>query len=508
MRQSTVRHSAIQLPGGEAFQADAAQIAVLLAQAAGARDCYLALIGNAGQRPRLIASSADASRPRSSAVANALKRICREVTPMSIDGAPALLLPVQVADEAAGSALLVYEAADLIDTARASAAAALAASTLDSMRQVAVLHVQAEELEARSRMREIQVSRNLLRGVIDGIPLGLALLDDKGLFLAVNRALSERFGLDPAELVGMPYSSVIGPWEEAPAAQTFATGNAQRIRRQISRAGEVTAFIDLASFPLVDADGQPLQVVEVWEDVTERVALQTQLVRAERLAAIGQLAASIAHEVGNPLQAIQGFLSLFLEQSLPETPNRTFLELAEEEIERIVQVISRLRDLYRPRVDVMRHASVNEVLETVLLLTSKQLERARVAVSTDLTPYLPPVVMVADQMKQVFLNLILNAIDAMRDGGTLTVRTDPVVWNGGEAVLISVADTGMGIEPAQVPLLFDGLHTTKERGMGLGLYTSKAIIERHMGRVQVQSEIGQGTTFLITLPIGEEEQNQ
>src|SRR4026208_656152 len=101
----------------------------------------------------------------------------------------------------------------------------------------------------------------------------------------------------------------------------------------------------------------------VGEDTPGRVALQTQRVRAEKLAAIGQLASSIAHEVGNPLQAIQGFLSLFLEQCPPETPYRRFLELAEEEIDRIVQVLSRLRDLYRPRADVVARVEINKVIE-------------------------------------------------------------------------------------------------------------------------------------------------
>src|SRR5207245_276993 len=135
--------------------------------------------------------------------------------------------------------------------------------------------------------------------------------------------------------------------------QTFTSGIAGRVRRTMVQPNGARALLEIASIPLLDAEGRPHQVVEVWEDITERVALQTQLIRVERLAAIGQLAASIAHEVGNPLQAIQGFLALFLEQSPPETPNQHFLKLAEEEIDRIVRVLARLRDLYRPRADVV-----------------------------------------------------------------------------------------------------------------------------------------------------------
>jgi two-component system NtrC family sensor kinase len=304
----------------------------------------------------------------------------------------------------------------------------------------------------------------------------------------------------------MGYSASLGPWTESPAERTFASGKPERVRRTMIRPDGAQVLQEIASIPLFDQSGRPHQVVEVWEDITERVALQTQLVRAEKLAAIGQLAASIAHEVGNPLQAIQGFLSLFLEQCPPDTPNERFLKLAEEEIERIVQVLARLRDLYRPRADVFSEVDLNELIEGVLLLTGKQLERGRIRVLRELDPQLPKVQGVADQLKQVLLNLVLNAAEAMSNGGLLHVQT----YAGddrshGRSAVITVTDTGFGIPPEQLPRIFDGLHTTKERGMGLGLYTSKAIVERHIGRINVQSKPGEGTTFTIMLPIAREE---
>src|SRR6266508_5146824 len=364
----------------------------------------------------------------------------------------------------------------------------------------------AEQIEERTRLREIQVSRNLIRGVIDSVPMGLTLLDNEGVILAANRALSDLFGFEPAALVGMHYSASLGSWIDSPAGRTFATGAAERVRRTMLRPDGAQVLQEIASIPLFDQNGRPHQVVEVWEDITERVALQTQLVRAEKLAAIGQLAASIAHEVGNPLQAIQGFLALFLEQCAPETPSRRFLELAEEEIDRIVQVLARLRDLYRPRTDVVASLDVNAMIDSVLLLMGKQLERGGIRLLRELNPTLPAIKGVADQLKQVLLNLVLNAAEATVDGGVLHVqsyvRREPA---GGRRVLIAITDTGTGIPPDQLPYIFDGLHTTKERGMGLGLYTSKAIVEGHMGRITAQSTPNEGTTFTITLPISDEE---
>jgi PAS domain S-box-containing protein len=486
-------------------------IANALSKAAGAWACYLALADRPGQTPRLVVSSQPAEDlpawrliDGAALVRRALGK--REALVAQAGDWPALALPLIWDERLVGAALVLYTDEMPVDVQRASAAAGLAACALDSARQIATLHFQAEEIEERTRLREIQISRNLIRGIIDSVPMELALLDPEGTVLAANRALAKRFGLEPATLVGMTYGAVLGSWEESPAARTFATSQPQRVQRTL-QGPEGQVLLEMASIPLLDHEGRPHQVVEVREDITERVVLQTQLIRVEKLAAIGQLAASIAHEVGNPLQAIQGFLALFLEQCGLETPNRRFLELAEDEIERIVQVLARLRDLYRPRADVVALVDTNMLVENVLLLTGKQLERGRIRVLRELDLALPSLQAVADQLKQVLLNLVLNAAEAMPDGGLLHVQTyigrEPA---GGRSVVIAITDTGTGIAPDQLPFIFDGLHTTKERGMGLGLYTSKAIIERHMGRICAHSTYDEGTTFTITLPVGEEEQ--
>ena len=487
------------------------QIAATLGESVGALACYLAISPNAKQAPRLLAMhSTTANMPTwrmlegASLVRRAFHR--REALLVQAGDRPALALPIMHEDQAIGAALLLYPLSTSIDVKRAAAAAQLAGNAIDSARQIALLRLQAEQIEERTRLREIQVSRNLIRGVIDSVPMGLALIDTDGQILAANRALSDLFGFEPAALVGMHYSDALGPWQESPAAQTFASGKAEHIRRVMPRLDGAQVLQEIASIPLIDTSGNPHQVVEVWEDITERVALQTQLVRAEKLAAIGQLAASIAHEVGNPLQAIQGFLSLFLEQCPPEVPNERYLQLAEQEIDRIVQVLARLRDLYRPRADVLTDTNLNELIGSVLLLTGKQLERNRIRLLSELAPTLPSIRAVADQLKQVFLNLILNAAEAMNSGGLLHVQTYASAEQAtNRYVVVTITDTGYGIAPEQLKHIFDGLHTTKERGMGLGLYTSKAIIDRHMGRISVQSQLGEGTTFTIMLPIADEE---
>jgi signal transduction histidine kinase len=497
--------SANTLTVSPALQAAARNAATNLCESAGAWACYLALSERPGTPPRLAAiggRSGDIPLWRKIAGPSLLRQTLAGSRPLhqSAGGWPALAVPLVSQEGTLGAAILLFERLPE-ETERIVAACQLAAQALDAARQVATLHLQAEEIAERTRLREIQLSRNLIRGVIDGVPMGLALLDAAGTILAANRALSDRFNLEPSLLVGQFYGAVIGGWDESPAARSFATRAPERIRRTMARADGAQQLLEIGSIPLLDTNNQAHQVVEVWEDITERVALQTQLVRAEKLAAIGQLAASIAHEVGNPLQAIQGFLSLFLEQCPPETTNQHFLQLAEEEIERIVHVLARLRDLYRPRADVARLVNMNEVIEHVMLLTGKQLERIRVRVLRELAPALPEVHGIADQLKQVLLNLVLNAAEAMAGGGLLHVQTyaqrEPT---GAISVVVAVTDTGIGIPAELLARIFDGLHTTKERGMGLGLYTSKVIIERHLGRISAQSIPGEGTTFIIVLP--------
>ena len=404
-----------------------------------------------------------------------------------------------------GGMLLTFPASASPDPQQLSAIGQLTTTILADAWEIASLQVQVEQVIKRMRLREIQVSRNLLRGVIDSIPVGLALLDPEGGILAVNRALAQRFGREPVGMVGKLYETAIGPWGQSPASHTFQTGKSHQMRQSLRSADGTQVLMEISCIPLFDHYGNTYQAVEIWENITERVSLQTQLIRVEKLAAIGQLAASIAHEVGNPLQAIQGFLALFLEQCPPNVNNQHYLKLAEEEIERIVHVLSRLRDLYRPRAEVLRLTQVNTIIESVLLLTNKQLEHARILIHTVLDPELPQVRIVADQIKQVLLNLVLNAADAMEGGGLLTITTKAQSNQGTRIAMVSITDTGVGITSEQLQHIFDGLYTSKERGMGLGLYTSKAIIEQHMGHISVQSAPGKGTTFTITLPMHEED---
>ncbi|MDF1514387.1 MAG: response regulator [Anaerolineae bacterium] len=236
--------------------------------------------------------------------------------------------------------------------------------------------------------------------------------------------------------------------------------------------------------------------LEVFAGAIERS--QNQLIQAEKMAAVGRLAASLAHEINNPLQAIQNGLHLALHKDLAEDDRRRFLEMAQTEVNRLVQIVRRMLDFYRPSTTTQQFV-INRPVEDALAIAGKRLQQNKIRVEARLSPSLPPVSGTANQLTQVFLNIIINSIEAMPDGGTLWVGTAHDT-NPGQEIVVAFRDSGSGI-PADVRShLFEPFHTSKPTGTGLGLAISYGIIERHRGLIEVDSPPGGGTTFIIRLP--------
>jgi two-component system NtrC family sensor kinase len=229
---------------------------------------------------------------------------------------------------------------------------------------------------------------------------------------------------------------------------------------------------------------------------------QAQLLQSAKLAAVGELAASVAHEINNPLYAARNSLYL-VEQDLPaDSPQQPFLEIAQNELGRIAGIITRMRDFYRPARVELETTNVNTLLIETLELVQTHLRHNRVTVLHTLDEHLPPITAHADQLRQVFLNMMLNACDAMPEGGTLHVLTHPLAESEDTtpSVMIRISDTGIGIPGEHTPHLFEPFYTTKPKGTGLGLAISAHIITQHAGQISVESQPGCGTTFIITLP--------
>ncbi len=226
---------------------------------------------------------------------------------------------------------------------------------------------------------------------------------------------------------------------------------------------------------------------------------QAQLIQAEKMAAVGRLAASIAHEINNPLQAIHNSLHLTLRPTLPEEKKTWYLALAQEEVERLIDIVRRLLEFYRPSRGRSALTDVNRVIDTVLALANKRLQHGHVDVETFLAADLPLLRVVPDQLAQVFLNIVINAVEAMPDGGRLTIGTAQT--GDGHWVYTTFTDNGSGMDEETKANIFEPFFTTKQTGTGLGLAISYGIIQRHGGQIQVQSAPGSGSTFSVRLPV-------
>lgn len=256
-----------------------------------------------------------------------------------------------------------------------------------------------------------------------------------------------------------------------------------------------------------------LYAEQVWL-LRERERTQQQLVQTEKMVAMGRLVSAIMHEINNPLQAVQNFLGLAQEEvrgDRRQAELERYLSVVGAEVGRISNIIHNLRDFYSPASSEFQTIDINSIISSVLDLTGKQLERERIAVERLWDPALPKIDANAGQLRQVFLNLVLNAIDAMSGGGTLRVTTASGLLGPGQSgpgVRIEFSDTGKGMSPEVQSRLFEPFFTTKTDGSGLGLSISYSIIRAHRGQISVVSHPGLGTTVTILLPTQQPERGQ
>jgi two-component system NtrC family sensor kinase len=225
---------------------------------------------------------------------------------------------------------------------------------------------------------------------------------------------------------------------------------------------------------------------------------QKALLQAEKMATAGRLSASIAHEVNNPLQSVQNCLHLAGREDLPPEKRKEYFDLARTELERLMITVQRMLDFYRPGATSQEELDLAELLQYVLTLMSKQLNEGNVKVEITIPSKLPGVLAVSNQIQQVFINLILNAMDAMPGGGRLKISAYRL--NGGVEILFE--DGGPGIPRERQSDVFEPFFSTKERGTGLGLTVSYNIVTAHGGTLELVPERGPGACFRLFLPSG------
>jgi PAS domain S-box-containing protein len=350
------------------------------------------------------------------------------------------------------------------------------------------------------RAMEMQRLKDYSENIIESLTVGVSVIDEEGLVIGWNRVLEDQIGIRKEAALGKKLGDVLGP-------ATFSALFPPETQEDFRLLSEITLespgggkkIFDIARTPLLDNALRAYGTIIVFEDITDKVHLQQQLLTSEKLASIGLLSAGVAHEINTPLTGISSYVQM-LQKKLADTHYAQILEKVEAQTDRVARIIKNLLTFARSPSDAsFQRVDLKENLEEILSLIDYKLKNMNIRLALELEP-VPPFYAQGERLQQVFINIILNALDAMPQGGELRIRLSPE----GEAAVVRISDTGTGIKPEHLPHIFDPFFTTKGvgKGTGLGLSISYAIIKEHDGRIQVRSEIGRGSTFTITLPVG------
>jgi len=364
--------------------------------------------------------------------------------------------------------------------------------------------------EVAAQSREIDEQRRFTSLVIDSLPVGLYVVDRDYRILVWNRKReSGAQGVPREEAVGRRIFEVLtrqpATTLRAEFDAIFESGRMQQAELEVPREGDTRTY-RITRIPMRLEGDAVTHVITIGEDVTEWRGIQAQIMQSEKLAAVGQLAAGVMHEINNPLATI-GACVAAITGRLDDMPGpgtgaiREYADIIDKEVLRCTSIVDGLLDFSRPKGTRKAPMPVNAVVEDALFLFKHHARFKQYVVATELGPDLPLVQGNQEQLVQVMMALLLNAIDAMDPGGRLTVRTGPGRARAGE-VLIEVEDTGRGIATTVQPRIFEPFFTTKSqgRGTGLGLSICYGIVEEHRGRIEVDSQPGRGSVFRVWLP--------
>jgi two-component system NtrC family sensor kinase len=372
--------------------------------------------------------------------------------------------------------------------------------------------INVDQSQRKQMERELKEAHDFLNKVVMSSPNAILATDMKGDIILWNRAAEEILGYEAEEVIG-----------KMNIKQIYPEGMAQRVMKMM-RSPEYGEKGRLRSYPIVhvrrdgkivegnlsaaiisDARGNEIAQVGIFVDLKERLEMeaklrntQEQLLQSEKLAAMGRLTSQVAHELNNPLYGIMNTLELLKTEVPPQSKRRRILEMALSETVRLTDLLRKMLSFSKPDEEQKQPVDINMILDEILLLVTKQLHENSIKISTSFEQDLAKVYASRNQLRQVFLNMISNARDAMPEGGTLTIKTK----SNGNHIYVEVTDTGVGIREEHLDKIFDAFFTTKEgvKGVGLGLSVCYGFIKEHGGDIKVTSKRGEGTTFTIILP--------
>jgi PAS domain S-box-containing protein len=352
-----------------------------------------------------------------------------------------------------------------------------------------------ENIYLRKNMEELF---NFHQSILDSSPDRIIVLNAEGIVSYMSRDIDAGRGLTAEKLKGRHFSEFIAPerreflkarWEE------IRQGNYKPFEIEVVDKDGTKHNLLMTARPITGSD----RILVLQRDITDFKELEDRFYESQKLAAVGQLSAGIAHEVRNPLSSIKMSLQILEKRMNPAGNDLKRFHIARKEVEHLEKLVSDILVFAKPTEPEMHLADLNMCLEYSLAMAEREVEEKKIKVQTQFDDRVPLVPFDSSMLQQAFLNLYLNAIDAMEENGTLTIRTGLAEGQG--RVAIDVIDNGAGIDESALPHVFNPFFTTKKYGTGLGLSQVKKIIDQHRGSIEVQSRKGEGTRVIVTLPV-------
>lgn len=385
---------------------------------------------------------------------------------------------------------LSSEDLDLLRTVAAQAATALVNARLYSSLQ--------------AKHEEVVALREQSEDTIESLAAGVVVLDLQGRVVRWNRSMEIIYGRSRHEVAHSSYAAVFPRGLRQALDAGLGEGWLSRsegggISRMNLRAADGRErVVNVKAAPFMSGGGQRHGAILIFEDVTERVGMENEMQLREKMSSLGVLAAGVAHEVNTPLTGISSFTQMLQDQTAKSDPRRPLLSKIEKQTERASKIVNGLLNFARHGQTDFQIVNLNRVLGDVLSLLDHQLKSSHIRIRKELDPALPPLRGDENKLQQVFVNLAVNAFDAMPAGGWLTLTTRS---EGGQ-VVAEVADTGEGIAPEDIRRIYDPFFSTRKKsgGNGLGLSISYGIVQEHGGAMEVESNVSTGTRFLIRFP--------
>ncbi len=388
--------------------------------------------------------------------------------------------------------------------------------------------------------QEIEIAKNYLENIVENTKTNLMVVDQDHIVRTVNSAQAQTVGRPKREIEGRPLFSLfpdpLAPYQGVPIQtllEKTITGRSFELRDYlITGLRESPLYLTMNMSPIL-IDGKVPGVLITSSNVTKRVQLEEalklytveledkvdkgtatakkleqQVMHSDKLAALGRLAAGVAHEIGNPLTSISTFAQILREMAADEFSQNS-LDIINTHIQRISEIVRRMSAFARADAVNMKPTQLNDVMKSALdLMRLDKRMKNTIEITVNLDPQLPRIMVDEGQMTQVFINILINALDAMPGGGKLqvTTRQGHDDEHGNHSIMVEFADTGVGIRPGELQKIFDPFYTTKEpgKGTGLGLSLSYNIVKRFKGDIKVESELNKGTIFTIILPLDKE----